>query len=239
MNLTAKEYVNNSNYSHTDEIIFSFKNKTIASPKIIERNSSEYFFNVLNKEGMNLIQESVQAASINGQNFSTTTSIRGLVTSTTFEKLTKNYDQSEQYVDEIEFYICNSVELDLASCGFNFESLEFQIIFTSCNTPTIEDISPQKITFESVIKIKGKYFSKNSCENEVYIDGTFCRLISSTSTSITCKIGLKSGLIPNKFYQIEVLVKNIGYALHNGLNQITFLPVILSIKPKKGKKTLN
>lgn len=183
------------------------------------------------------MQESVLAASINGQNFSTTTPLREFVTlSTTFEKLSKNYDQSEQYVDEIEFYICNGVELDLASCGLNFKSFEFQILFTSCNTPTIEDISPKKISFESVIKIEGKHFSKNSCENEVYIDGTFCRLISSTSTSITCKIGLKSGLISNKSYQIEVLVKNIGYALHNHLNEIAFLPVILSVVPKKGKK---
>ncbi len=61
-----------------------------------------------------------------------------------------------------------------------------------------------------------------------------CPIISSSATQITCKIGLNSGLVPNKLYPIELLVKNKGYALQNDLYQISFLPIITSISNNQG-----
>ena len=216
-----------------EEIIFSIKNKT--TTQIEEKNLTEHL-SILYKEQTTSMNKTDKTSKINGQYFLTTNPIKEFkAENTSLEKPEKNYDQNNQYFDEIEFSICNGIELDLASCDFDIQSVEFKILFTSCNIPNIISISPKKITHDSVITIKGKYFSKNPCENEVYINGAFCRLISSTSTSITCKIGRKSGLIPKQSYQIEVLVKNKGYALHNDLHEISFLPAIWSVTPKKSK----
>ena len=83
--------------------------------------------------------------------------------------------------------------------------------------------------------LKGEHFSTKQCENEAYINGISCKVVSSSSTEITCSIGKKSGLIQNKFYPIEVLVKNKGYALQKDYFRVNFLPSFLTIFPKTGK----
>ena len=82
--------------------------------------------------------------------------------------------------------------------------------------------------------IKGTGFSATQCENEVYINNVLCATQSSSTTQITCKLGLNSGLIPNVPYSIEVLIKNKGYALQNSFYRINFLPSISSVSKNEG-----
>jgi hypothetical protein len=49
-------------------------------------------------------------------------------------------------------------------------------------------------------------------------------------------IGRNSRLEPNKFYGIEVLVDNIGYALQDDLYQMTYQSVIDSMSSYQGEK---
>ena len=48
-------------------------------------------------------------------------------------------------------------------------------------------------------------------------------------------MGKNSGLVANKLYPIELLVKNKGYALQNDYYQINFLPVITWISNNQGR----
>ena len=61
-----------------------------------------------------------------------------------------------------------------------------------------------------------------------------CSILSSSATQIVCKVGLNSGLVPNRKYLIELLVKNKGYALQNNYYLIEFSPKITSISPLQG-----
>ena len=45
---------------------------------------------------------------------------------------------------------------------------------------------------------------------------------------------MNSGLVPNKPYPVELLVKNKGYAVQNDFYQIYFLPAITSISSNQG-----
>lgn len=49
-------------------------------------------------------------------------------------------------------------------------------------------------------------------------------------------IGRNSQLEPNKFYGIEVIVDNIGYALQDDLYQMTYQSVIDSMSSYQGEK---
>ena len=62
-----------------------------------------------------------------------------------------------------------------------------------------------------------------------------CKTVQSSTTQVTCTIGLNSGLIPNRLYPIELLIKNKGYALPNDYYQISFIPVINSISNNQGE----
>ena len=82
--------------------------------------------------------------------------------------------------------------------------------------------------------IQGSQFSATACENEIRINNILCATVSSSTTQITCKMGLNSGLVANTPYAIELLVKNVGYALQNDYYQINFLPSIISISKTQG-----
>jgi len=83
-------------------------------------------------------------------------------------------------------------------------------------------------------ELKGTGFSSNQCENEVYINKQSCATQSSSTTQITCKLGVNSGLIPNVAYPIEILVKNQGFAVQNSFYKINFLPSITSLSTNQG-----
>ena len=80
----------------------------------------------------------------------------------------------------------------------------------------------------------GTDFSSNQQDNTVYIEDFICRIISSSPTEITCKIGLNSGLLANRPYSIELSVNGLGFALQNDFYQINFVPAILSVTPTQG-----
>jgi hypothetical protein len=124
----------------------------------------------------------------------------------------------------------------MINCSFNQSLLSpNNMVFTSCQVPSVSSVLPDEIQFDSLITItgnfryyyylfnffkverfefSGSYFSENECENEVYIGGKKCLISSSNSSFIQCTIGKNSGLMPNKNYEIEVLVKNIGNPLY-------------------------
>ena len=64
-------------------------------------------------------------------------------------------------------------------------------------------------------------------------------MIQASVNEIVCKLDSNSGLIPNVPYNVELAIKNIGYALKNGTFSISFLPAITSISPAKGILFLN
>ena len=108
------------------------------------------------------------------------------------------------------------------------------MLFTTCNVATVSSISPLSVAYDTLLTVSGTGFSSTSCENEVYINKVLCATVSSTSTQITCKLGLNSGLVPGTLYPIEVLLKNVGYAIQNAVYQISFLPVISAISTNQG-----
>jgi plastocyanin len=107
-------------------------------------------------------------------------------------------------------------------------------VFTACQVPTVTSISPLSIKYDTLITINGTKFSSNSCENEVYIDTVLCKIINSSQTQLTCKIGKNSNLTPSKLYSVEILRKNYGYALKADNFQISFIPVITSLSFNQG-----
>jgi hypothetical protein len=225
--LIDKENVNFA----TDELIFPIKNKANTTSQIEESNLAE---------NSSISYEVFETTLTHAKKMSSKKYLgeKLLTTSTKFKGPIRNYSHSIQdnnFSDEIEFSFCNGQELDYAPCNFDTQSFGSKILFTSCFVPTLRSISPKSITYDSLITIKGQYFSKIMCENEVYINGILCRLYSSSSTELTCKIGIGSGLFSNKFYEIEVLIKNQGYALHTDFYEITFLPVIVSVSSEESK----
>lgn len=110
------------------------------------------------------------------------------------------------------------------------------MLFTSCNVPQIDSISTNTLAYDTILTINGSGFSLNQCENTIYIDQVECKQEDQpTSNTLTCQLGMNSGLLPNQFYTLEVLVKNKGYALHqNGFYQVSFQSVITIITPDQG-----
>ena len=84
------------------------------------------------------------------------------------------------------------------------------------------------------LTITGENFSATQCENEVYIGGVLCPLDSSSVTSLVCTFGSGSELFPNYAHSIEVLVKNVGYAIQEGEFELQFIPVVSSFSPSTG-----
>ena len=85
-----------------------------------------------------------------------------------------------------------------------------------------------------MFQIKGNSFSSNQCENRVVIGGVECPVIQASVNEIVCKLDSNSGLIPNEPYNVELAIKNIGYAIKNGTFSISFLPAITAISSAIG-----
>ncbi|CAF0710276.1 unnamed protein product [Brachionus calyciflorus] len=128
---------------------------------------------------------------------------------------------------------CSTKSVDLTSCNATNVG-PYSLKFTHCQVPKITNISPLNVNYNTLITIDGTGFSSNQCENEVYLGGKKCSIQSSSTSRITCKLGANSGLSPNKLYDVEVLVKNIGFALQNDYYQINFQQVITSLTPTRG-----
>lgn len=131
---------------------------------------------------------------------------------------------------------CSSSEFDQSACD-HANVAKYSVKFTDCQLPRISDVSPLNVNFDTVITVTGTGFSANDCENEVYIGGKKCEIEASSENSISCKIGSNSNLLSNRLYGIEVMKKNVGYALHNKFYEINFQSNVQSITPQVGSTT--
>ena len=154
---------------------------------------------------------------------------------------------------------CPGNLIDTNSLGLVAPNSTYNMLFTtgSNSLPTITDITVNNVTLASEITIQGTYcwrlkiqikngnfsffhifkgtsFSANSCENQVFIGGVECSITTASSNRIVCKLDPNSGLSPNIAYNIELAIKNIGYAIKSGTFLISFLPAITSISPNIG-----
>lgn len=81
----------------------------------------------------------------------------------------------------------------------------------------------------------GSGFSENSCENQVFIGEVECPLFFSSTDKLICKLTTgASNLLINTKYQLNLLVKNIGFANYNESFQLMFSPSITSMSPNLG-----
>ena len=88
--------------------------------------------------------------------------------------------------------------------------------------------------FYNIISLKGENFGSTTCLNEVYIGNKKCNITESSSTQISCVLGKNSQLVANVTHYVEVLVKNIGFAVHSKSFAVKFIPVVLSVSSKQG-----
>lgn len=143
--------------------------------------------------------------------------------------------QKLECIDNSATDSCSPTLSDVSCGGANVA--KNSVKFTDCGVPSISNVSPLSVNFESIITIDGSGFSATECENEVYIGGKLCAIQMSTTSSIECKIDSNSTLVPNRLYDIEVMKKNVGFALHNTFYEIYFQSVIKTITPRIGSTT--
>ncbi|XP_043073568.1 PKHD1 like 1, tandem duplicate 1 [Puntigrus tetrazona] len=127
------------------------------------------------------------------------------------------------------------------------EQLEFNVIsdsfyhFTSCASPTVNNITPDYGTTHDVIRINGSGFSSINCANEVKVGDCPCNVISSTSTEIQCQLSPDSGAPVGIPLPVTVQVNNLGTAILTMPKEydrrFVVLPVIDSIFPLVGSTT--
>ena len=130
---------------------------------------------------------------------------------------------------------CPGTTIDLTACGVTAPTSIYKMKFTSCSSlPKITLVSLQNVGFNDLITITGTSFSATECENQVLIGDIPCALKSSSTTQLTCQLGPNSGLIPGVVYQLNVLVKNIGFALKTENFPINFIPTVTSFSPTVG-----
>ncbi|CAF0756351.1 unnamed protein product [Brachionus calyciflorus] len=139
--------------------------------------------------------------------------------------------------DSVEPDSCSSKKVDIPTCTDTTSPSKGSFKFTHCQSAQITNISPLTVDYDTLLTIEGTGFSSTQCENKVLIGEVECNIVTSSETSITCKLGKNSRLTPNKLYGIELLVDNIGYALPNNFYQIKFISVIDSIEPVEGSTT--
>jgi len=115
-------------------------------------------------------------------------------------------------------------------------------------TPLIKNINADN---KSAIVLNGQGFDIDSSNNDVEIGSYNCKVISASSSQLTCFPGLfkfilsvfslissvatlifKKGQIPNGIYNITLLVKNKGYAIINStIATIDFELIVNSFSP--------
>ena len=152
----------------------------------------------------------------------------------------KNYSSNSKLLDSSSSDpTCHGSSL--SACSASLPSSQYTMVFSACpSVPRISSVSPPLVNFDTLITIEGSGFSETSCENRVFIGGVACPVQqTSSSTSLTCKLGRNSNLVMSKSYEIEVLVDNVGFALHSSSSSLTvqFQAVVTSMSPTTGSST--
>uniref|UniRef100_W5KUJ5 PKHD1 like 1, tandem duplicate 2 n=1 Tax=Astyanax mexicanus TaxID=7994 RepID=W5KUJ5_ASTMX len=129
-----------------------------------------------------------------------------------------------------------------AECpGTNGTSDGFSFGFSSCATPTVSSITPDRATVHEPITLQGFGFSSIPCANEVTIGGASCRVTNSSSTEITCLLSPDSGLPVATPLPVQVRVNNLGTAMittpSETRRRMVVLPVVDSVSPSTGSTT--
>uniref|UniRef100_A0A8B9H868 Polycystic kidney and hepatic disease 1 (autosomal recessive)-like 1 n=1 Tax=Astyanax mexicanus TaxID=7994 RepID=A0A8B9H868_ASTMX len=129
-----------------------------------------------------------------------------------------------------------------AECpGTNGTSDGFSFGFSSCATPTVSSITPDRATVHEPITLQGFGFSSIPCANEVTIGGASCRVTNSSSTEITCLLSPDSGVPVATPLPVQVRVNNLGTAMittpSETRRRMVVLPVVDSVSPSTGSTT--
>jgi len=117
-------------------------------------------------------------------------------------------------------------------CGDYPESYSetYVMTFTRCvGEPVIvTGVYPQYVSFDDDLMVEGEGFSALQCANEVYIGGVLCKQTPGnwTTSQLFCRLGMGSGLAQGADHQVEVLVKNFGYALHSDTFTARYIPKV-------------
>lgn len=102
------------------------------------------------------------------------------------------------------------------------------------------NVTPNTGTSQQVITIEGRGFSVTHCQNIVTFGNHDCNIISSTESTITCRMDLSTKPKPGEKYDVSVTVKNRGKALvqpaGQGKNHFVLVPRVLSITPNSGSQ---
>lgn len=131
---------------------------------------------------------------------------------------------------------CDGASLNLNTYSLTQPASVYKVLFTTGNSqlPTITSMTSDNITLNSEITIEGTGFSTTQCENQVFVNGINCPIKTSSSSQLVCQFDSNTSLQPNVAYSIEVLVKNIGYALQNRTYLLRFLPSVTSVSQNVG-----
>ena len=130
---------------------------------------------------------------------------------------------------------CPGVSIDTSYYNATQSIYSMVFITGQSKLPVVNFVSAQNLTLNSEITVAGNRFSSRECDNQILIGGVICPLLSSSVNLLICQLSDDSRLMPNILYQIEVLVKNIGYAIHNGRFQVEFSSIVTAVSSQLGK----
>jgi len=130
---------------------------------------------------------------------------------------------------------CPGVSIDTSYYNATQSIYGMVFIASQSKLPVVNFVSAQNLTLSSEITVAGNRFSSRECDNQILIGGVVCPLLSSSGDQLICQLSDESRLMSNILYQIEVLVKNIGYALHNGTFQVEFSSIVTAVSSHIGK----
>lgn len=131
---------------------------------------------------------------------------------------------------------CQETNLSPQTCGVSEPTSIYSMLFTKCsqNVPRMLNISRNNITYDDLLTIIGTGFSNVICENRVLIGDARCQIISASTTEITCRVGLNSGLVANTVYPVQLAVNNYGFAVKDTLFTVRFFPRVTNFTPTVG-----
>lgn len=110
-------------------------------------------------------------------------------------------------------------------CGFKYGDAA---------TPTVAGVNPGQVSGDATITISGAGFSEVVSENIVLFGEMECAVLSSSTTSIECRLGTQNGFAGFKGLYVHVLYS--GVAESNGMG-IVYELVLTSVSPCRGSQT--
>ena len=114
----------------------------------------------------------------------------------------------------------------------------FSYAFWDCSTPTVNDISPVNGTTNTDITLTGSGFSTLDCQNVISVGGHTCAVVSSSESSVVCRVGANQGATSGTLHDVAVQVSNRGNALNtvrgHRNRKFALMPSVSSVSPAEG-----